>query len=74
MYQKTRSLIEAWAISSSIRAMVNTEMEKSSERYQCQHEYLENTWKCRKCGYEIVPELMGKIAETGSGRIMSTNV
>jgi hypothetical protein len=54
--------------------MANTAMEKSSKKYLCQHEYPENTWKCGKCGYEILPELMGKIAETGSGRIMSTNV
>ncbi|MGP8071393.1 MAG: hypothetical protein ACLP5V_16075 [Candidatus Bathyarchaeia archaeon] len=41
----------------------------------CQHEYADdNAWKCGKCGYQILPDLAGKIAETGSGRIMSTNV
>ncbi|MGD0422562.1 MAG: hypothetical protein ABSA92_03800 [Candidatus Bathyarchaeia archaeon] len=48
-------------------------MTKSSSKTHCQHEYSEE-WKCGKCGYEILPELLGKIAETGSGRILSTTV
>ncbi|MGA2627309.1 MAG: hypothetical protein ABSF63_09675 [Candidatus Bathyarchaeia archaeon] len=55
--------------------MVSIAMKESSERLHCQHEYPdENAWKCGKCGYQILPDLAGKIAETGSGRIMSTNV
>jgi len=45
-----------------------------TNRFHCQHEYPGNSWKCGKCGYQILPDLIGKIAETGSGRIMSTNV
>jgi DNA-directed RNA polymerase subunit RPC12/RpoP len=54
--------------------MASIEMKKSSKKIRCQHEYADNEWKCEKCGYEILPELMGKIAETGSGRILSTTV
>jgi hypothetical protein len=54
--------------------MTYTAMEKTSRKPHCQHEYPENTWKCGKCGHEILPELIGKIAETGFGRIMTTNV
>ena len=44
-------------------------------RFHCQHEYPDNMWKCGKCGYQIPFDLIsGKIAETGSGRVMSTNV
>jgi len=50
-------------------------MKESTDRFHCQHEYSDdNTWKCVKCGHQIQPDLLGKIAETGSGRIMSTNV
>jgi hypothetical protein len=46
-----------------------------TNRFHCQHEYPDNTWKCGKCGYQIPLELIsGKIAETSSGRVMSTNV
>ena len=68
------SLSDAWRISSSIRAMANIAMKKSGNRTHCQHEYPDDTWKCGKCGYQILPDLLGKIAETGSGRIMSTTV
>jgi len=57
-----------------IRAMASLGMKKSSKKVHCQHEYPDNEWKCGKCGYEIVPDLIGKIAETGSGRILSTTV
>jgi hypothetical protein len=59
---------------SSIRDMTYTAMKKTSRKPHCQHEYPENTWKCGKCGHEILPELTEKIAETGSGRIMTTKV
>jgi hypothetical protein len=68
------SLSDAWTISTSIRAMGSIPMKESSNRIHCQHEYPDNTWKCGKCGYQILPDLLGKIAETGSGRIMSTTV
>jgi PHP family Zn ribbon phosphoesterase len=58
----------------SIRAMANTAMEKSSNRYRCQHEYPENEWKCAKCGHEILPDLIEKIAVTSMGTIMATIV
>jgi hypothetical protein len=59
----------------SIRTMANIAMKESSDKLHCQHEYPDdNAWKCGKCGYQILPDLVGKIAETGSGRIMSTNV
>jgi hypothetical protein len=45
-----------------------------ANRFHCQHEYPDNSWKCGKCGYQIPAALIGKIAETGSGSIMSTNV
>jgi hypothetical protein len=46
-----------------------------ANRFHCQHEYPDNTWECVKCGYQIPLELIsGKIAETSSGRVMSTNV
>jgi hypothetical protein len=45
-----------------------------TNRFHCQHEYPDNSWKCVKCGYQIPPSLIGKIAETGSGSVMSTNV
>jgi hypothetical protein len=54
--------------------MTTTVMKESSNRIHCQHEYPDGTWKCAKCGYQILPELIGRIAETGSGRIMSTVV
>ncbi|HUO42310.1 MAG TPA: hypothetical protein VMU35_04980 [Methylomirabilota bacterium] len=49
-------------------------MKTSSKKIHCQHEYPDNEWKCGKCGYEILPDLIGKIAETGTGRILSTTV
>jgi len=56
-------------------SMVSIAMKESSESLHCQHEYPDdNAWKCGKCGYQILPDLVGKITETGSGRIMSTNV
>ncbi|MFI5450304.1 MAG: hypothetical protein ACHQ03_11140 [Candidatus Bathyarchaeia archaeon] len=55
--------------------MTSIAMKESTDRIHCQHEYPDdNAWKCGKCGYQILPDLIGKIAETGSGRIMSTNV
>ena len=45
-----------------------------ANRFHCQHEYTDNTWKCGKCGYQIPSELIVRIADTGSGRVMSTNV
>ena len=45
-----------------------------TNQIHCQHEYSDNTWKCAKCGYQILPGLIGKIAETGSGEIMTTVV
>jgi len=45
-----------------------------TNRFHCQHEYPNNSWKCRKCGYQISPGLIAKIADTGSGREMATNV
>jgi PHP family Zn ribbon phosphoesterase len=45
-----------------------------NRKFQCQHDYPDETWKCSKCGYEIHPDVLGKIAETGCGRIMNTNV
>jgi hypothetical protein len=54
--------------------MASIAMKKSNIRTHCQHEYPDDTWKCGKCGYQILPDLLGKIAETGSGRIMATTV
>ena len=45
-----------------------------TNRFHCQHEYPDNSWKCRKCGYQIPLGLITKIADTGSGREMATNV
>ncbi len=45
-----------------------------TNRFHCQHEYPGNSWKCGKCGYQIPPGLIAKIADTGSGREMFTNV
>lgn len=67
------SLSDAPTVCSQIRVMASIEM-KSSKKIRCQHEYPDNEWKCGKCGYEILPELIGKIAETGTGRISSTTV
>jgi hypothetical protein len=53
--------------------MSSIAMKKSSNRIHCRHEY-SDTWKCGKCGYQIPPDLMGKIAETGAGKIMATIV
>jgi len=68
------SLSDALTISSSIRAMASIAMKKSNKKIHCQHEYPDNAWKCWKCGYQLLPDLLGKIGETGSGRIMSTTV
>jgi ribosomal protein L40E len=68
------SLSNALTILSSIRAMASIAMKKSNKKTHCQHEYPDNAWKCGKCGYQLLPDLLGKIAETGSGRIMSTTV
>jgi hypothetical protein len=54
--------------------MASITMREWSNGVRCQHEYPDNTWRCVKCGYEILPELIGKIAETSSGKIMSTTV
>jgi ribosomal protein L40E len=54
--------------------MASIVMKKSNKKTHCQHEYPDNAWKCGKCGYQLLPDLLGKIAETGSGRIMSTTV
>jgi len=55
--------------------MATITIKESMNRLHCQHEYPDNMWKCGKCGYQIPPDLIsGKIAETGSGRVMSTNV
>jgi len=54
--------------------MKSIEMKESNKKIRCQHEYPDNEWICGKCGYEIHPELVGRIAETGSGRILSTTV
>ncbi|MGA2625857.1 MAG: hypothetical protein ABSF63_02200 [Candidatus Bathyarchaeia archaeon] len=54
--------------------MATIAIKESSNRIHCQHEYPDSTWKCVKCGYQILPDLIGKIAETGSGKLMSTIV
>jgi hypothetical protein len=55
--------------------MASITIREWSNGVRCQHEYPDdNAWKCGKCGYEILPELIGKIAETSSGKIMSTTV
>ncbi|MGP8070478.1 MAG: hypothetical protein ACLP5V_11370 [Candidatus Bathyarchaeia archaeon] len=54
--------------------MATIAIKESGSRIPCQHEYPDGTWKCVKCGYQILPDLIEKIAETGSGKIMSTVV
>jgi ribosomal protein L40E len=54
--------------------MASIVMKKSNKKTLCQHEHPDNAWKCGKCGYQLLPDLLGKIAETGSGRIMPTTV
>ncbi|MGA2626124.1 MAG: hypothetical protein ABSF63_03565 [Candidatus Bathyarchaeia archaeon] len=50
-------------------------MKESIGREHCEHEYAnDNTWKCEKCGHQILPDIIGKIAKIGSGKIRSTNV
>ncbi|HYW01778.1 MAG TPA: hypothetical protein VE862_09920 [Candidatus Acidoferrum sp.] len=61
----------------NVQTVTLSEYRKSpglTNRFHCQHEYPDNTWKCTKCGYQIPPGLIAKIADTGSGREMSTNV
>lgn len=61
-------------MSIQIVRVANIQMAKSSKKLHSQHEYHDDAWKCGKCGYEILPDLIGKIDETGSGRILSTPV
>ena len=44
------------------------------EKYHCEHDYSDKTWRCVKCGYEISPAVLKKIAETSWGKISSTTV
>ncbi|MFI5449457.1 MAG: hypothetical protein ACHQ03_06815 [Candidatus Bathyarchaeia archaeon] len=58
-----------------IRSMATITVKESMNNFHCQHEYPDNMWKCGKCGYQIPSDLIsGTIAETGLGRVMSTNV
>lgn len=68
------SLSDALGVWRPISILASINMKKSGKKSHCQHEYPDNEWKCGKCGYEILPDLIGKIAETGSGRILSTTV
>ncbi|MGA2783959.1 MAG: hypothetical protein ABSF09_04610 [Candidatus Bathyarchaeia archaeon] len=45
-----------------------------SKNVHCEHDYSEKTWICGKCGYEINPDVLKKIAETSWGKISSTTV
>jgi hypothetical protein len=49
-------------------------VQEPSKELHCEHEYQSNKWRCMKCGYQIPPELIARIAETGSGKIMATLV
>ena len=44
------------------------------EKGHCEHDYSDKTWRCVKCGYEINPDVLRKIAETSWGKISSTTV
>jgi len=68
------SLSDAPIIRRPISITASIGMKTSTKKIHCQHEYPDNEWKCGKCGYEIMPDLIGKIAETGTGRILSTTV
>ncbi|MGA2783814.1 MAG: hypothetical protein ABSF09_03845 [Candidatus Bathyarchaeia archaeon] len=45
-----------------------------NKKVHCEHEYAEKTWICGKCGYQITSDLLGKVGETGWGKIRGTTV
>lgn len=52
----------------------NIAIRNLDRKFHCQHDYPDETWKCLKCGYQICPDVLSKIAETGFGKIMCTTV
>ena len=74
---ETKNVNADGTITTTVQTVTVSGYRKSAgltNRFHCQHEYPDNLWKCRKCGYQIPHGLITKIADTGSGREMSTNV